>query len=341
MTNQAPTALIIGATGGIGSEMALALQARGWRIRALNRAPVSAAKANARLGAIEWVKGDAMNPADVLSAARGVSLVFHGANPPGYKNWAGTALPMLESSIAAAKAVGARLAFPGTVYNYGPDAFPLISETSPQNPHTRKGAIRVAMEQRLATASREGVKVLIVRAGDFFGGKAANNWFGQGLITPGKPVRAVTYPGTHKVGHAWAFLPDLAETFVRLIARGDELADFETFHFNGHWFDEGVQIAKATARVAGVPDAPIKRLPWFALYLAAPFSETFREMLEMRYLWKKPLRLDNKKLVAFLGAEPHTPTDQAIRISLIGLGCLPASNTASAAPRALAFTGKN
>tara|TARA_R110000868_G_scaffold161287_2_gene391358 strand:+ start:8951 stop:9970 length:1020 start_codon:yes stop_codon:yes gene_type:complete len=338
MTNQAPTALIIGATGGIGSEMALALQAHGWRIRALNRAPAKAAKANARLGAIEWIKGDAMNPADVLAAARGVSLVFHGANPPGYKNWAGTALPMLESSIAAAKAVGARLAFPGTVYNFGPDTFPLISETSPQNPLTRKGAIRVAMERRLAAASREGVKVLIVRAGDFFGGKAANNWFGQALVTPGKPVRSVTYPGSRKVGHAWAFLPDLAETFARLIARSDELADFEVFHFDGHWFAEGVEIATATARAAGVPDAPIKRLPWFALYLAAPFSETFREMLEMRYLWKKPLRLDNAKLVAFLGSEPRTPLDQALRVSLTGLGCLPSAKS-PAAP-ALALTGK-
>ena len=34
-------------------------------------------------------------------------------------------------------------------------------------------------------------------------------------------------------------------------------------------------------------------------------------MLEMRYLWKKPLRFDNAKLVSLLGVEPHTPLDQA------------------------------
>lgn len=341
MTSTAPTALIIGATGGIGSEMVLALQAHGWRIRALNRAPAKAVKATPHLGAVEWVRGDAMNPADVLAAAKGVSLVFHGANPPGYKNWAGTALPMLESSIAAARAAGAHLVFPGTVYNFGPDAFPLVDETSPQNPHTRKGAIRVAMENRLRDASRDGVKVLIVRAGDFFGSLARNNWFSQVIVTPDKPVRSVTYPGPHKVGHAWAFLPDLAETFARLIDRRNELADFEVFHFGGHWFEHGVEIARATARAAGVPDAPVKRLPWFAIYLAAPFSETFRETLEMRYLWKKPLRLDNKKLVAFLGAEPHTSTDQALRVTLTGLGCLPDATTKPVAPRTLAFQTKD
>jgi hypothetical protein len=29
---------------------------------------------------------------------------------------------------------------------------------------------------------------LIVRAGDFFGPRAANNWFSHGLVTPGKPL---------------------------------------------------------------------------------------------------------------------------------------------------------
>ena len=337
-TSSAPVALVIGATGGIGSEIALALMARGWRIRALNRSPTRAAKASPRLGAIEWVKGDALRTADVVAAAKGVSLVVHGANPPRYKNWAGTALPMLESSIAAAKAAGARLLFPGTVYNFDAAAHPLISEATPQKPRTRKGAIRVAMENRLAEASCDGLKVLIVRAGDFFGPQGGSSWFSQGLVKPGKPLRSVCYPGTHRVGHAWAFLPDLAETFARLVERESDLGAFEVFHFGGHWFDHGVDIARATARVAGVPDAPITRMPWFAVYLIAPFNETMREMLEMRYLWKKPLRLDNAKLVSFLGSEPHTPLDQALRVTLTGLGCLPSAKS-TIAP-ALALTGK-
>lgn len=317
------TALIIGATGGIGSETALALLARSWRIRALNRNPAKAARDMVHLRKVEWIKGDAMNAADVLSASKGVSLVVHAANPPGYKNWKGAALPMLESSIAAARAADARLVFPGTVYNYGPEAFPLVAETAPQKPRTRKGAIRVAMEERLKRAAEEGAPVLIVRAGDFFGPHATqNSWFGQGVVKPGKPVRSVAYPGAHKVGHAWAFLPDLAETIARLVDREAELAAFDTFHFSGHWFDEGVEIARATARVAGIPKARIRNVPWFAIHLLAPFSETFREMLEMRYLWKKPLQLDNRKLVAFLGQEPHTPLDCALRVTLTGLGCL-------------------
>ena len=45
-------------------------------------------------------------------------------------------------------------------------------------------------------------------------------------------------------------------------------------------------------------------------------------MLEMGYLWKQPIGLDNAKLVAFLGEEPHTPLDQALAASLADMGLL-------------------
>ena len=57
-----------------------------------------------------------------------------------------------------------------------------------------------------------------------------------------------------------------------------------------------------------------------------PFVTVLREMLELRYLWQQPVRLDNAKLVAFLGAEPHTPLDEAVRTTLIGLGSLRSGN---------------
>lgn len=323
-------ALIIGATGGVGSETARALLDNGWTVRAMTRNPARAEADFAEPGGVEWLKGDAMNQADVVAAAVGASVVVHAANPPGYKNWRGLALPMLESSIAAAKSAGARLVLPGTVYNFGPDTAALVDEAAPQHPVTRKGKIRVAMEERLREASRQGVSVLIVRAGDFFGPRAGNSWFSQGLVKPGRPLRAVTYPGQREAGHAWAYLPDLARTIVRLLDRASDLQAFEVFHFGGHSFERGVELAEATRRAAGMPEAPIRRFPWFAIYLLSPFIETLREMLEMRYLWQRSLLLDNSKLVRFLGQEPHTPLDEALRTTLSGLGCMPDALGASA-----------
>ena len=100
--------LIIGATGGVGGATARAFLKRGWTVRALNRDPERAKQRSAALGNIDWVQGDSMNQADVIRAAQGVNVLVHGANPPGYRNWKGLALPMLESSIAAARAARCR-----------------------------------------------------------------------------------------------------------------------------------------------------------------------------------------------------------------------------------------
>jgi nucleoside-diphosphate-sugar epimerase len=312
-------ALVLGATGGVGGEMARALVARGWRVQAMHRDPDRAKGSPA----FEWVRGDAMNAGAVRAAAAGAALIVHAVNPPGYRNWAGLALPMLDATIAAAAAEGARVFFPGTVYNFGPETFPLVAEDAPQRPRTRKGAIRVEMERRLRES---GVRTLILRGGDFFGPNvtAANSWFAGGMVRPGQPVRFVLDPARRGAGHNWAYLPDFVETAMRLLERADELPDAATFHFGGHWFEPGREMALAIAQAAG-RRLPIWPFPHALLGMMAPFVETLKEMREMRYLWRESLRLDNRQLVAFLGAEPHTPAVDAVRATLSGLGCLPGS----------------
>lgn len=73
-------------------------------------------------------------------------------------------MPMLDNTIVAATAEAATIVLPGTVYNYGPDAFPILTEESPQHPMTRKGAIRVEMEKRLLNASWNPLPVFIWQA---------------------------------------------------------------------------------------------------------------------------------------------------------------------------------
>lgn len=309
------TALVLGATGGVGGAVARRLAAGGWRVRALHRDPARVA-----MGAdgLEWVRGDAMVPADVTAAAAGASLIVHAVNPPGYRGWDRLVLPMLDAGIAAAKAVDARLLLPGNVYVYGRDAGPNPGDDAPQTPRTAKGRIRIAMERRLREAD---IRSLIVRAGDFFGpNTTANSWFSSALVSPGKPVRRVLDPGTPGIGHQWAYLPDVAATMVALIGREAQLDAFARFHMDGHWDADGATMAATVARVAGA--RAVKPLAWWLLMALAPFVTTLRELREMRYLWKTPVRLNNQRLRGFLGSEPHTPLDEAVRTTLAGLGCL-------------------
>ena len=317
----AKTALVLGATGGIGGEVARRLKDAGWRVRAMNR---DIGKLRGRDG-LEWVQGDAMSAADVLAAARGAAVIVHAVNPPGYQRWAELVLPMIDNTIAAARATGARIVLPGTIYNFGPDAFPVLREDSPQHPESRKGAIRVELERRLEAASREGVRSLVVRAGDFFGARAANSWFSQGLTKAGTPVATIRDPARRGVGHQWAYLPDVAATMVRLLETDDGRAAFERFHMDGHWDASGREMAEAIARVVARETGRAPRIaafPWWLATLAAPFVTFFKELREMRYLWREPLRMDNARLVARLGAEPHTPLDEAVRATLVGQGSL-------------------
>ncbi|MES2016077.1 MAG: NAD(P)H-binding protein [Pseudomonadota bacterium] len=302
---QAKTALVLGATGGVGGEVARALVARGWQVRALARNP------GAQPGlAVEWMRGDAMQCADVVAAAQGVALIVHAVNPPGYRDWDKLVLPMLENTIAAAHASGARILLPGTIYNYGAGSAGLLAEDAPQRPSSRKGAIRVEMEQRLRVA---GVRTLVVRAGDFFGPRPGNNWFSQGLV---KSAAYITYPGKAGAGHAWAYLPDLADTMVNLVEQEARLGVYESFHFGGHWDADGTRMVAAIRSAAGKPALPVRRLPWWALRLLAPVVPLFREMAEMRYLWQQPFALDNARLLRFLGGETHTPLDVAVGAAL-------------------------
>lgn len=314
-------ALVLGATGGIGGETAAALARHGWRVVAMARdsAKGAGSRKAGPLAEVEWIAGDAMRADDVRRAAEGAEAIVHAVNPPGYRNWGDLVLPMIDNTIAAARAAGARVVLPGTVYNYGHDAFPDLREDAPQHPLTEKGRIRVELERRLEAASRDGAGVLIVRFGDFFGPAPGNSWFSQGLVTPGERLAAIAYPGGKGVGHAWAYLPDAGEAIARLLDRSGELEPFARFHFGGDWDADGTAMVRAVAEAVGRPDTPVKGTPWLLLRLAGLFRQTPRELHEMRYLWETPVRLDNAKLVAFLGEEPHTPLPEAVRTTLEAL----------------------
>jgi nucleoside-diphosphate-sugar epimerase len=105
----------------------------------------------------------------------------------------------------------------------------------------------------------------------------------------------------------------------------DRDADLETiarFHFKGHWDKDGTEMIGALRRAVGRPGLKVKSMPWFLFRLLSPFNETMRELYATSPLWERSIELDNRKLIRFLGTEPHTSLDEAVSASLRGLGCL-------------------
>ncbi len=331
MTKAMRTALVLGASGGIGGELARQLRDRGWSVRAMNRK----ARPGRRDG-IDWLAGDALDRSAVGLAAQGCAVIAHAVNPPGYRRWGELVLPMLDNTLAAAGAEGATVLLPGTIYNYGPDVPVLADEDACQHPLGPKGAIRVEMEARLRSFAESGRgRALVVRAGDYFGPQVASSWFAQAMLRPGRPVRTLRYPGRPGVGHQWGYLPDVARTMARLLDRAEVLEPFARFHMAGHWDPDGQAMVASIRRVVGrrIGREPgVAAFPWWLVPLLAPFNESLREMREVRRFWHEPLRLDNSRLLGVLGTEPHTPLDEAVEATLVGLGCLgDVSDTVAAA----------
>lgn len=312
--------LILGLNGTIGSHIARALLRDGRSLRAVVR-DREAARQGWHGAAIEWVEGDAMDAATVIGAGAGVGTIVHAVSPPRYRDWDKSVLPMIDNSIAAARAAGgARIVLPGTIYNYDPARTPVVDETTVQTPLTEKGRIRAELERRLEAASGD-CPALILRAGDYIGADARSSWFASAMVRPGGPVTRMINPGKHR-GHSWAYLPDLAEAFSRLLAQEERLRPFEQLQFEGIWDEDGTRVADAIRRVVG-RHLPEHAFPWWLMRLLAPFGGFPGAVKDIEPYWRHPVRLDNRRLLELLGTEPRTPLDTAIRETLSGMGCLP------------------
>lgn len=306
--------LVLGITGGIGKAIALALHRRGYPLAALARDPDAAARHLPPGVPAHWHKGDALDSAAVRTAAAGAGVIIHAVNPPHYQRWREDAVPMLTHTIAAAEATGALVVFPGNVYVYSPASGRLVDETTPFSPQTLKGAVRRDMEAMLQAAGERGVRSLVVRAGDFFGPGITGSWLAGAMATKGMASTEVRTLGA--AGHAWAYVPDLAEAMARLIDRRASLATAEVVHFGGHYDETGGEMAAAIQRALAPRRVPVRRFSWTMVRLGASFVPFLREAIEMRWLWEHSLRLDNRKLERLIGPEPHTPLPDALAVAL-------------------------
>jgi nucleoside-diphosphate-sugar epimerase len=305
--------LILGAAGRFGHAAAEAFRTAGWAVTSLVR-PGAAERAPKRTQVVEI---DALDHAAVGAAARGAEVVLHALNPQ-YTDWSRLALPLAYSAITAAETAGATLLFLGNLYNYGKGLPPVIDEATPMRPSSRKGQLRVAMEDRMAEAAERGMRAIILRAGDFYGG-GEGAWLD--LVIAREIGRGrLTYPGPLDLVHEWAYLPDLAAALVRLAAVRDRFGPFESFGFPGHAVT-GREFTTAIARAVG-GKLQVKPMTWWLVHALRPFVPLCRELSETAYLWNEPHRIDGGKLTAAIGEVPRTALDVAVARALRQLGAI-------------------
>ena len=303
--------LVLGINGTIGRHSSIALKSQGFTVSALMRDPK---KLSDDLAGIQITQGDVTDRERLEFACDGVDAIVYGINPPNY-DWREKAMAYLEPVAEQAEKRGLTLMFPGNVYGFDPAEQSTFDEQDEQHPHTEKGAIRKAMEQRLQVAASRGAKVIILRMGDFIAPNAKSAWLSS-LISHGKKQTIIRSPGSETMHRSWAYVPDAAEVVVKLLQRSDELEGFNLFHLKGLQLSIS-DIARAMEDVSKQA-VIIKSFPWWAIRIAAPFSTLFKGLLEMRYLWDEELFLSDEKLQTFLhGDVPATDIKTALRQSCL------------------------
>jgi nucleoside-diphosphate-sugar epimerase len=307
--------LVLGATGGFGRAMVHELVRRRLPVRAQGLSASRLEQALGKLEGVEQVTADALQEAQVLSAAEGCAVIVHAVNLP-YARWMPDMQTITANVVRTARNHRATILFPGNVYGFGRQTGRPLPEGTEMQPDTRKGAFRIQLEELLKSATSEGeARVIVVRAGDFFGPSVRNGLVDRifGRARAGKPIQAL---GRLDVPHEWAYVPDVARLGAELLAIRERLAPFEVVHFAGHVARAQREFFRRVARAAGRPDLPVRTLPWWLLRGLGLADSQLRELIELRYLFDDAVLLDDPRRRELLPDFEPTPIESAIQETL-------------------------
>jgi nucleoside-diphosphate-sugar epimerase len=334
MSSTSSSVLILGARGRFGLAAARAFAQAGWQVHAQVRPGAS----GPAIPGVQWLALAPEDTAALAAAAQGATVVVHALSPAyTHKAWRTDVARLGEAAIAVTRELGATLMLPANVYNFGESMPRVLTEETPQAATTFKGRLRVVLEQRIREATQDGrMKAVLIRAGDFFG-SGSGSWLDL-VIAKDLRVGKVTYPGAQDVPTAWAYLPDLARTFVEVAQRRAQLPAFETLHFGGHnvtgadWVEALRDVAWEQGWLGARGELRVSSLPWPLMRVLGLFVPTVASICEMRYLWRTPHGLANGRLKALIGEEPHTRFADAVRFALADVGLLSETNAGLAEP---------
>jgi len=265
------------------------------------------------LNGIELIKGDAANLSDVETALENCSTLYYCANVP-YPNWQTEARELFSVSVTAAVNKKVKLVFPGNVYVYGNAQQTLVNEGHPHAAGTKKGKIRIEMEQMLVRANKEhGLHYTIIRMPDFYGPFVING-FSEKFFQNALKGKKLQWFGGLNVPIELIYIEDGGEAMA--LAGLSSKADGMQFNVPGYSETTAKKLLKEMSRQAGKNSKVSTLNIEFVVALAGLFNPVVKEFKEMMYLKSERLILSGELFRTTFNTLPATPYEEGIKKTL-------------------------
>ncbi|HEX7080645.1 MAG TPA: NAD(P)H-binding protein [Gammaproteobacteria bacterium] len=298
-------AVILGATGPVGIDIADELRKRGVAVRAVSRNMGHLEALFPGLSA-ERVAADLLKPDDTKRAVDGCDVVFHCVGFGG---------DAMQHHRTAAENLAAALAGnrpPRCVHVSSYWAFlPLVGNPLNED-HPRQGGPPWVRHRRAAEDILREAGAAIVNLPDFYGPHVHTSTLQQPLAEAAQG-KTMHWIGALDVEREYAFVPDAARTIVSLAERDEAYGEHWLIPtagpLNGRRAAEIVnEILVSKIKVRGLGKTSLRVLGWF--------NAPLRGMMQIIPEYVKPIRYETLKITNLLGPQPVTPYEDGIRQTL-------------------------
>jgi nucleoside-diphosphate-sugar epimerase len=280
---------ILGANGTIASVLAKELTAYTNQVRLVSRNPKKVNEND------ELFPADLTDPLQVEKAIAGSEVVYLLVGfDYNIKVWRNQWPRLMRATIDACKKHNVKLVFFDNVYSYDISAIPHMTEASPLNPPSKKGAVRKEIADMILNEVKAGtLTALIARSADFYGPNNEKSFLMLMVydnIKKGKKPNWIMDAGKK---HSFTYTPDAAKATAILGNTADAWNQVWHLPTDKNTLTGKEMISLFTHQM-NVADK-IFVLPMWFIRLLGLFMPLMREMPEMMYQYDRDYIFDSSK----------------------------------------------
>ena len=302
---------IIGASGAIGQTIVRTLVSRGQKVRLVGRSEHKLKAAFGNLEA-EYITADVTDRNGCLEALGDAEAAVYTLGLP-YTKKAFALYPIMMHTMvdAAAQSGLKKLVLITNVYPYGAPQTDRVEETHPRSAPAVKAQYRKEQEDILLAAHNpSGLKTLSLRLPDFYGPDSELSLVHE-VFKAAVNCKKANLLGPIDTPHEFMYTPDVGPVAVDLLEKDEAFGT--AYNFAGPGTMSMRQFAEAVFAEAGCDKPKLVVAQGVLLRLLGVVVPLLRELVEMEYLLKTPVILDDKKLHAVLGSVHKTSYADGIK----------------------------